>query len=95
MVRAGVPEKVAMQISGHKAHSVFNRYNIVSERDLEDAARKIDQRQKEAARMRTQSGSTGNFATSRSAPVCRFLLVAAKRFEEPRLCGNPEPSLAS
>ena len=42
MVRRGVPQKTAREISGHKTDSVFNRYNIVSEADLQDAARKIE-----------------------------------------------------
>jgi hypothetical protein len=40
MVRAGVPERVEMAVTGHVTRAMLGRCNIVSEDDLRKAAQK-------------------------------------------------------
>lgn len=39
---AGVSRRVAMQMVGHKTESIYNRYRIVSDADLQDAAARLN-----------------------------------------------------
>jgi integrase len=41
LVRAGVPEAWAMQLTGHKTREIFRRYAIVSETDLREAVTRL------------------------------------------------------
>ena len=42
LINAGVRERVAMQITGHKTRSVFDRYHIVSPVDVTNAMRAVE-----------------------------------------------------
>jgi integrase len=45
MIRAGVPQSVAMSISGHKTNAMFSRYNITSTDDKLEALRRRQERE--------------------------------------------------
>ncbi|HZR80392.1 MAG TPA: site-specific integrase [Candidatus Binatia bacterium] len=42
-VRSGVPERVVQDVLGQRTRSILDRYNIVSEQDLRDAAARVQQ----------------------------------------------------
>ena len=68
LIRANVPERVAMLLTGHKSRAIFDRYNIINEQELLDAGDQLVEylaQQAQAAPRQPVGGST------RSAPPAR------------------------
>ena len=75
LIRANVPERVAMLLTGHKSRAIFDRYNIIHEQELLDAGDQLveylaQQAQAVPARQRPH---TANAAAPRPASPLRLM----------------------
>ena len=75
LIRASVPERVAMLLTGHKSRAIFDRYNIINEQELLDAGDQLvaylaQQAQAGPARRRPHAVGT---AAPRPAPSLRLV----------------------
>jgi integrase len=66
LIRVGVQQKVAMTISGHKTAAVFQRYNIVDERDIMDAGHKLNEKQKSNVLLEIPIGQSSGMISAKT-----------------------------
>lgn len=79
MERAGIPRNIAMGITGHRTESVYRRYDIVSDRDLKQAATKLETYIGEQRGENGNGHKTGTIAPENwlpeALPDCKLLKI--------------------
>jgi hypothetical protein len=86
MIRAGIPEKHAMRISGHKTRSMCDRYDITDERDITVGRQKVAYcalgsallRRVELASRRSNEGAISNPIPKGRAQLSQVLQKASE-----------------
>ena len=72
LIRANVPERVAMLLTGHKSRAIFDRYNIIHEQELLDAGDQLVEylaQQAQAVPARRRSHPVGPAAPRTASPL--------------------------
>ena len=78
MIRAGVPEKLVLDIVGWKTRAMLDRYNITDERDVHHAGEKLTRFHDERARLSAErevrmkvriAGEEGEGGTTEEHPL--------------------------
>ena len=72
LIRANVPERVAMLLTGHKSRAIFDRYNIINEQELLDAGDQLVEylaQQAQAVPARRRPHAAGTAAPRTASPL--------------------------
>ena len=77
LIRASVPERVAMLLTGHKSRAIFDRYNIIHEQELLDAGDQLveylaQQAQAVPARQRPHTANAARLFAAARAQANRY-----------------------
>ena len=84
-MRAAVPERVVMAIGGWKTRSVFDKYNIVSEKDLHEAAGRLERHLADKRQTRTKRAIAVFFS-------CNSLIILVLEWRNWQTHGTQNPA---
>ena len=73
LIRASVPERVAMLLTGHKTRAIFDRYNIINEQELLEAGDQLVAYLAQHAQATPRGARPTGTAAPRTAPPLRLV----------------------
>ena len=71
LIRASVPERVAMLLTGHKTRAIFDRYNIINEQELLEAGDQLVEYLAQHAQATPRGGRTHPAALLHESELAR------------------------
>ena len=73
LIRASVPERVAMLLTGHKTRAIFDRYNIINEQELLEAGDQLVEYLAQHAQATPRGARPTGTAAPRTTPPLRLV----------------------